>query len=101
VGLHCGSARKAAHKANLWGLYVAPAWRGQGVGLQLLRAVLAHARTLPGVSAVRLGVSESALSARRLYERCGFVPWGVEPDAIRYQGRSLAECHMQLQLLAR
>jgi ribosomal protein S18 acetylase RimI-like enzyme len=98
VGLHCGGARKAAHKANLWGLYVAPAWRGRGVGMQLVQAAVAHARTLPGVSAVRLGVSESALSARRLYERCGFVPWGIEPDAIRHEGRSLAECHMQLAL---
>ena len=98
VGLHCGSARKAAHKANLWGLYVTPAWRGRGLGMRLVQAAVAHARTLPGVSAVRLGVSESAPGARRLYERCGFVPWGTEPDAIRHDGRSLAECHMQLQL---
>ena len=98
VGLHCGSARKAAHKANLWGLYVTPAWRGRGLGMRLVQAAVAHARTLPGVSAVRLGVSESAPSARRLYERCGFVPWGTEPDAIRQDGRSLAECHMQLLL---
>jgi RimJ/RimL family protein N-acetyltransferase len=100
VGLHRGTARKATHKANLWGLYVTAAWRGRGVGAGLVQAAVAHARTLAGVSAVRLGVSESAVGARRLYERCGFRPWGVEPDAIRWDGRSLAECHMQLPLAA-
>jgi len=98
VGLHRGTAHKAAHKANLWGLYVSGAWRGRGLGARLVQAAVTHARTLPGVSTVRLGVSESAVDARRLYERCGFTPWGVEPDAIRCAGRSLAECHMQLAL---
>jgi len=98
VGLHRGSARKAAHKANLWGLYVTAAWRGHGVGAQLVQAAVAHARTLPGVRAVRLGVSESAPGARRLYERAGFIPWGTEPDALRCAGRSFAECHMELTL---
>jgi GNAT superfamily N-acetyltransferase len=98
VGLHRGTARKAAHKANLWGLYVTQAWRGRGVGAALVGAAVAHARTLAGVSAVRLSVSESALGARRLYERCGFTAWGTEPDALRSAGRSLAECHMQLEL---
>ena len=100
VGLHRGNQRKAAHLANLWGLYVTGAWRGRGVGERLVRTAVAHARTLPGVSAVRLGVSESAAGARRLYERCGFVPWGTEPGAMRCDGRSLAECHMQLALSA-
>src|SRR5262249_53361826 len=98
VGLHRGTARKAAHKANLWGLYVTAAWRGRGLGERLVQAAVAHARTLAGVSAVRLGVSESAAGARRLYERCGFAAWGMEPDALRCAGRALTECHMQLEL---
>jgi RimJ/RimL family protein N-acetyltransferase len=98
VGLHRGTARKAAHKANLWGLYVTASWRGHGVGVALVQAAVAHARSLPGVSAVRLGVSDSAVAARRLYERCGFAAWGTEPDALRCAGRSFAECHMQLEL---
>jgi ribosomal protein S18 acetylase RimI-like enzyme len=98
LGLYRSSHIKTAHKINLWGLFVVPEWRGKKVGESLLEAAIAHARTLEGVSAVLLGVSESAAAARRLYEKAGFEAWGVEPDAIRFQGRCECEHHMRLVL---
>ncbi len=94
VGLHRDRHRKAAHKVHLWGMYVRPAHRHRGVGAALLDAVLAYAATLPGVDAVRLTVSDAAQAARRLYERAGFHVWGTEPEALRYEGRSVIEHHM-------
>ncbi len=98
LGLNRANKRKAAHKVNLWGIFVLPAYRGQGVAAQLLDAAIRYARTLDGVRSVHLSVSESAAAARRLYEKVGFETWGVEPDAIRFEERSYSERHMRLSL---
>jgi len=98
VGLYRDRHLKAAHKAHLWGMYVVPALRGQGIAAQLLETALRHARTLPGVAWVHLSVSSAAPAARRLYERAGFRVWGSEPDALRHDGEPLVEHHMALRL---
>ena len=76
VGLHRERHEKAAHKVLVWGMYVAPKRRQEGLGRQLLEAVVAHARGLDGVSQLCLSVSEAAPEARRLYEAVGFHVWG-------------------------
>lgn len=98
VGLFRDRHVKAAHKAHIWGMYVESSSRGRGLGRALLDAAIAHARGLAGVNVVRLGVSEKASEARRLYERAGFVSWGLEPDAVRHGGVSAGEHHMLLRL---
>jgi ribosomal protein S18 acetylase RimI-like enzyme len=98
LGLYRGDHVKTAHKINLWGMFVLPGSRGLHLGEQLLHAAIDYARTLPGAAVVHLGVSESAGSARRAYEKAGFRVWGIEPDAIRFQGRSASEHHMILEL---
>lgn len=96
VGLYRDGHRKAAHKAHIWGMYVAPPYRGRHLGRRLLTVALDHARTLAGIRQVQLAVSEAAPEARKLYESCGFTCWGTEPDALQYQGRYVAEYHMVL-----
>jgi len=98
LGLNRANQRKAAHKVNLWGMFVLPTHRGQGVAAQLLDAAVRYARALDGVRSVHLSVSDSAIAARRLYEKAGFETWGVEPDAIRFEERSASERHMRLLL---
>lgn len=98
VGLYRDRHRKAAHKTHVWGMYVAPPHRRRGVAAALLDAALAHARSLPGVEWVHLGVSDAAPVARRLYERAGFRIWGSEPDALRHDGRAAVEHHLALRL---
>ena len=95
VGLFRDRHVKAAHKAHVWGMYVMPSHRGQGLGAQLLEAAIAHAREL-GVAAIHLGVTDAAPEARRLYERAGFKVWGTQPDALRHEGVSASELHMVL-----
>lgn len=89
---------KASHKVHVWGTYVAPRHRRQGLASALLEAALRHARALPGIAWVHLSVSSAAPEARRLYERAGFRIWGTEPDALRHEGRILDEHHMALRL---
>jgi RimJ/RimL family protein N-acetyltransferase len=100
LGLYRATHLKSAHKIHLWGMFVLPQWRRRGVGGALLHAAIAHARTLPGVSSVHLGVSGAAPAARRLYERAGFTVWGVEREAIRLDGRSFDEHHMVMRVSA-
>jgi ribosomal protein S18 acetylase RimI-like enzyme len=98
VGLYRDHHVKTAHKAHLWGMYVTPDHRRQGLGADLLDAALQHARSLTGVAWVQLCVSSAAPEAQRLYERAGFQVWGVEPDAVRHEDQAVVEYHMALQL---
>jgi len=58
--------------AELVSMWVAPHTRGQGVGRQLVAAVVDWARH-HDVTSVQLWVTETNTTARRLYESCGFV----------------------------
>jgi RimJ/RimL family protein N-acetyltransferase len=98
VGLFRDHHVKSAHKAHLWGMYVTPNHRRHGVAADLLQAALRHARSLPGVAWVHLGVSAAAPGARRLYERAGFEVWGTEPEALRHEGQAVVEYHMALRV---
>ncbi len=98
VGLYRDRHVKASHKVHIWGMYVMPFHRRQGVAADLLQAALGHARSLPGVSWVHLGVTSAAPTARRLYERAGFEVWGIEPEALRHEGQAVVEHHMALRL---
>lgn len=51
---------------------LAPA-RGTGLGAALMRAAVDQARTLPGITHVKLGAQTHALG---FYERLGFRPYG-------------------------
>lgn len=66
-------AIRREHRLALWGMYVAPEARREGLGRALLDACIAHARTLPGVTRVELSVSDAAVAARQLYDRAGFL----------------------------
>lgn len=82
VGLGRERMRKLAHKAVLWGMYVAPEARRHGVARALVSHLLAEAAALPGVRQVTLGVHAGNHGARALYESLGFVAWGTEPAAM-------------------
>jgi ribosomal protein S18 acetylase RimI-like enzyme len=97
VGLEREKRAKSRHKATVIGMYVAPEAAGRGVGRALVETVLREARAA-GLQLLVLTVTEGNQAASTLYERAGFRSFGVEPDAIRVGGRSLAKKHMFLQL---
>ena len=98
IGLYRGAREKSAHKMQVWGMYVAPEFRGRGIAPSLLEAALRQARETPGVDWVDLSVTSAAPVARKLYERAGFQLWGTEPDALRHEGESVDEYHLTLRL---
>ena len=76
---------KTRHAGSIFGVYARPDWRGTGVADALLAACVAYAGVL-GLRLVRLGVVTTNASAIRLYQRCGFSVYGVEPEAIQHDG---------------
>lgn len=98
AGLNVESRIKSRHKAVLFGMYVAPAARAQGLGRQLVQGVLAAARARPELRVVQLTVTQGNDAAQALYERCGFGVFGVEPMAVFVDGRFHAKVHMWCDL---
>ena len=64
------------HTAQVQGVWVAPEWRGRGLGTMAMSAVVRDAlrRVAPSVS---LYVNDYNLSARTVYTRCGFRQLGT------------------------
>ena len=96
--VHRFERSKETHKAVLWGMYVHPDARGRGHGAALLAAAVTHARSLDGVTHLHLSVADTAVEARRLYERAGFVRWGTEPVALIVDGAPVDVDHMVLDV---
>lgn len=94
AGLTFARRERTAHKATLFGMYVLPECRGRGIGRAVVRAVLDAAEAHAGIGVVQLTVTESNAPAVGLYTACGFVPFGVEPFAVRVGDRFLAKVHM-------
>jgi RimJ/RimL family protein N-acetyltransferase len=87
---------KVRHKGVVWGTYVRPGQRGKGIAVALMQAVIAHARS--EVEILGLSVVTTNESARRLYERCGFVAYGTEPRSMKQGDVYYDEINMTLRL---
>lgn len=61
--------------ADLVSMWVRPSARGHGAGQALVEAAASWAKA-HDLGALFLWVTESNVPARRLYERCGFIPTG-------------------------
>lgn len=98
VGLECSSRAKQWHRGTVVAMYVAREAAGRGLGRDLLRALMLHAKAI-GLTDLGLTVTEGNTSALRLYQEAGFTEFGNEPRAIMVEGRPHAKVHMHLHLL--
>jgi ribosomal protein S18 acetylase RimI-like enzyme len=99
VGMEREARAKVLHRAKVVGMYVAPEASGQGIGARLMAALLAQARA-EGLQSLVLTVTDGNDGAVRLYERCGFRSFGIEPRAIKVGPTYHAKNHMVLDLTA-
>ena len=93
IGLERKPRQREQHKATVIGMYVAAEHGGQGIGKQLFAALLAEAQRM-SLELLVLTVTEGNTQATRLYESLGFRSFGVEPDAIKVDGRGYGKDHM-------
>ncbi len=98
VGIYRESSLKALHRVRLWGFYVSPVYRDRGVGEKLLSSAINHTRKLDGVRQIHLSVNKCAAPALHLYEKLGFQTWGIEPNALFYDGEFMTAHHMLLEV---
>lgn len=97
AGLNRETRLKNRHKATLVAMYVAPGFKGRGVGKALMKTIVEDASE-SGIELIVLTVTAGNQPATRLYKQAGFLPFGTEPDAIRVNGTSYDKTHMYLQL---
>ena len=96
AGVYTPKEPKLAHCGVVWGVYVRAPFRGRGVGHRLVTACVEWARGKGMVGLKLSAVGDGA--AVRCYERCGFTAYGVEPFAVRWDGRLYDEVLMALKL---
>lgn len=90
---------KSRHKGLIWGVYVQPTWRNQGVARAMLAELIQRVRANEGVEKIILTVSSDQTPAKRLYSSLGFEAFGQEKHALKVDGRYVDEDHMVLWLI--
>jgi RimJ/RimL family protein N-acetyltransferase len=80
------SSLKTAHKGNVYGMYVAVNQQGQGLGKRLMIELIRRAKECDGVEQINLAVISHNEAAKKLYSSLGFMVYGVEHNALKYNG---------------
>jgi RimJ/RimL family protein N-acetyltransferase len=84
AGFVANQRLKRRHKGTLWGVFLMPEWRGCGLGDRLVGRVIEHATA--HVLILQAAVTMTNQRARQVYARLGFVPYGVERQALLIDG---------------
>jgi RimJ/RimL family protein N-acetyltransferase len=85
VDVNRGSSVRNYHVGTI-GIMVDKNFRGEGLGKFLLQFVVSQAKT-EGMRLVRLGVFSDNEIARNLYNKMGFIEYGVLPDGLYRKGK--------------
>ncbi|MBD8068758.1 GNAT family N-acetyltransferase [Bacillus sp. PS06] len=89
---------KTAHKGNIYGMFVMPELRGQNVGKTLLLELIKKASHYDGLEQINLTVVSDNKPAKNLYISLGFEVYGVEKNALKFNGQYFDEDLMVLKL---
>lgn len=98
LGLMRFTKVKVRHKAYIWGVFVYPQFRGQGIARQLMEEAIARARKIVGLEKINLGASHTSDAALALYEGLGFKAYGRERRAMKWEGEWIDEVLFDLLL---
>ncbi len=96
VGFYRLQPMKQRHKGWIWGVFVAPEYRGRNVARALLVRLLQMAKEIPDLQCVLLKVATTQQPARRLYLSLGFRSFGIEPRSLKVNDNYIDEEHMIL-----
>ena len=89
---------KTCHKGNIFGMYVAPEGRGRGLGKLLMGELIKMAENCEGLEQMKLAVVSTNISAKQLYISLGFEVYGVERNALKFNGQYYDEDLMVLYI---
>lgn len=89
---------KTVHKGNVFGMFVAPEARKHGLGKSLMDELLSRAKKCNGLEQINLTVVSENSSAKKLYKSVGFEIYGVERNALKFNGKYFDEDLMVLKI---
>ena len=95
IGFLREDKKKLNHKGNLWGVYIHPHHRGQGLSRPLMDFATQKAFQLEGLTQINLSVGSDNKTALNLYKSLGFEIYGDEKNASNVNG----EFHDELYLV--
>jgi len=78
--------KKMNHRAEIFSMYVEPEFRRKGIGKALIERAIKSARERNTVQQIYLTVVSSNKTAKALYESLGFKTYGIDRQAMRYNG---------------
>jgi len=77
---------------------VSPDCRGKKIGQKLIRQVIDRALALDNLEHINLTVVATNEGAKKLYEKFGFITYGIERNGIKWKGKYFDEELMTLPL---
>ena len=89
---------KMRHKGNVFGMYVVSENRGQGVSKLLMAELIKEAKNCDGLEQLNLAVVSDNVAAKKLYNSLGFKVYGVERNALKFDGHYFDEDLMVLYI---
>lgn len=98
IGVNRDMRPSVMHKSTLWGFYVAPDHRKQGIGSTLLKEVVKVARATPDLRLIRAVVTVTSTAALSLLEKHGFKVYGREPEAKKLNDTYYDQVYLWLRL---
>jgi len=98
AGCVCDEKEKLAHIGHVVSVYVHPEYRRQGIGRQLLMAIIEYSQGNPSIKKLELGVITTETAAYALYTSVGFKKVGELSMASWANNRFYDEYLMEMVL---
>ncbi len=94
VGLGREDGVKTEHKGFIRSMFVDPSARKLGVASELLKTAINFSEAQMKLEQLTLAVNSTNIEAINLYKKFRFIEYGVEPNALKIEGRYFAEMLM-------
>lgn len=88
---------KLSHKGNIYGMYIKPKYRNNGIAKMLIKAIITHGKK-KNCTQIHLTSVATNTAAINLYAKYGFKIYGIEPNAIKVEDKFYDEYLMILKL---
>ena len=98
AGFYREKGLKSRHKGQVWGVYVTPRLRGQGISRRIMEMVLGRGARINGIEQIMISVTATQAAALGLYRSLGFESFGREPRALKIGDWFIDEEYMVLRL---
>lgn len=98
IGFFRPSKPMLGQKGHIWGAFLLPEWRSQGVGGKLLDELIRRAERIPGLHQLQLTCINRNKNVISLYRSRGFRIFATEQSAVRIGNYYYDELYMNLEL---